>query len=438
MVITLVAIGAFVLLRAVTRSDLEVEPEAVDYRAAAAAVYDDGGRVVYPVRLPRGWIATSIDYVPGERPAWGVGMLTDAGDFVGVRQEDAPLDDLLTTYVDEQTVKGSPITVTGSVARRWQAYADEGGDHAYAAELGNDEVLVYGSAPTADLRRVLGLLTDRKPGAGLLLLGGGRDRVEALPSAVAPALAGGGEQLPALPEGQRLLEGRATGLEPAHDVDQLFARGLVGQLLLARGGRFRGGHSCSSRRGSRGVGAASCSTPVVSAIGHEPDGPLLDLVADVRASTPTDAAKLVVPDVAEESARVGHLRDRARHVMGAWLAREQHALDTLRGRPVLADPGSRLEDRRREVDALRDRARRSVHHQLDRAGNDLDHQLARVRGLSPLATLRRGYAVVQDADGHVVTAPGQVRIGQPLQIRVSDGRIAAQVTSSDETSETHE
>jgi hypothetical protein len=90
-------------------------------------------------------------------------MLTDAGDFVGVRQEDAPLDDLLTTYVDEQTVKGSPITVTGSVARRWQAYADEGGDHAYAAELGNDEVLVYGSAPTADLRRVLGLLTDRKP-----------------------------------------------------------------------------------------------------------------------------------------------------------------------------------------------------------------------------------------------------------------------------------
>ena len=163
MVITLVAIGAFVLLRAVTRSDLEVEPEAVDYRAAAAAVYDDGGRVVYPERLPKGWIATSIDYVPGERPAWGVGMLTDAGDFVGVRQEDAPLDDLLTTYVDEQTVKGSPITVTGSVARRWQAYADEGGDHAYAAELGNDEVLVYGSAPTADLRRVLGLLTDRKP-----------------------------------------------------------------------------------------------------------------------------------------------------------------------------------------------------------------------------------------------------------------------------------
>jgi exodeoxyribonuclease VII large subunit len=180
----------------------------------------------------------------------------------------------------------------------------------------------------------------------------------------------------------------------------------------------------------------ACRTPVVSAIGHEQDGPLLDLVADVRASTPTDAAKLVVPDVAEEAARVEHLRGRARQVVTAWLAREQHALDTLRARPALADPGSRLEDRRREVDALRDRARRTVRHRLDRAGDDLDHQLARVRGMSPLATLRRGYAVVQDAEGHVVTAPGQVRIGQPLQIRVSDGRIAAQVTSTDETSET--
>jgi hypothetical protein len=118
---------------------------------------------VYPERLPRGWIATSVDYVPGDRPAWGVGMLTDGGDFVGVRQEDAPLDDLLDTYVDEQAQEGGHLAVTGSVAPRWQEYADRGGDHAYAAQLGQDEVLVYGSAPTADLRRVLELLTDRAP-----------------------------------------------------------------------------------------------------------------------------------------------------------------------------------------------------------------------------------------------------------------------------------
>jgi exodeoxyribonuclease VII large subunit len=171
-------------------------------------------------------------------------------------------------------------------------------------------------------------------------------------------------------------------------------------------------------------------TPVVSAIGHEPDTPLLDLVADVRASTPTDAAKLVVPDVAEEVARIDHLRDRGRQVLGAWLAREQHALDTVRARPSLADPGSGLEDRSREVDALRDRARRTVHHQLDRAVNDLGHQLARVRGMSPLATLQRGYAVVQDADGHVVTSVGQTGRDAPLQIRVADGRIAVTVTGT--------
>jgi exodeoxyribonuclease VII large subunit len=171
-------------------------------------------------------------------------------------------------------------------------------------------------------------------------------------------------------------------------------------------------------------------TPVVSAIGHEPDSPLLDLVADVRASTPTDAAKLVVPDVAEEIARVEHLRARGRQVLGAWLAREQHALDTVRARPVLADPGSGLDERAREVDALRNRARRTVHHQLDRAGNDLGHQLARVRGMSPLATLRRGYAVVQDADGHVVTSVGQTAPDEPLQVRVADGRIGVVVSGT--------
>jgi exodeoxyribonuclease VII large subunit len=173
-------------------------------------------------------------------------------------------------------------------------------------------------------------------------------------------------------------------------------------------------------------------TPVVSAIGHEPDGPLLDLVADVRASTPTDAAKLVVPDVTEELARVHQLRGRGRQVLSAWLAREQHALETLRARPALADPTGGLDARRSEVDALRDRARRTVHHQLDRAGNDLGHQLARVRGMSPLATLRRGYAVLQDADGHVVTGVAQVRADQPLQARVVDGRIGVLVTDTDE------
>jgi exodeoxyribonuclease VII large subunit len=172
-------------------------------------------------------------------------------------------------------------------------------------------------------------------------------------------------------------------------------------------------------------------TPVVSAIGHEPDSPLLDLVADVRASTPTDAAKLVVPDVVEETLRIDHLRDRGRGFLAAWLAREQHALDVVRARPSLADPGSGLVARSEEVDALRARARRTVGHQLDRAANDLGHQLARVRGMSPLATLQRGYAVLQDADGHVVTSVAQTAVDHPLQVRVSDGRIGVAVTGTE-------
>jgi exodeoxyribonuclease VII large subunit len=173
---------------------------------------------------------------------------------------------------------------------------------------------------------------------------------------------------------------------------------------------------------------------VVSAIGHEPDSPLLDLVADVRASTPTDAAKLVVPDVAEETLRIEHLRDRSRQFVAAWLAREQHALDTVRARPALADPGSGLVARAEEVDALRDRARRTLVHQLDRAGNDLGHQLARVRGMSPLATLQRGYAVLQDADGHVVTSVESVAADQPLVVRVVDGRVAVTVSGTETAS----
>ena len=168
-------------------------------------------------------------------------------------------------------------------------------------------------------------------------------------------------------------------------------------------------------------------TPVVSAIGHEPDTPLLDLVADARASTPTDAAKMLVPDVAEELDRIVHLRDRSRRVLGAWLARELHQLETVRARPCLADPRSGFEERGREVDELRGRVRRSLHHQLDRAGADLTHQLARVRGMSPLATLRRGYAVVQDADGHVVTQVDQTGAGQELTVRVYDGRLGVVV-----------
>lgn len=169
-------------------------------------------------------------------------------------------------------------------------------------------------------------------------------------------------------------------------------------------------------------------TPVVSAIGHEPDSPLLDLVADFRAATPTDAAKHVVPDVADELAGIAQARDRARRAVEHRIGREQAGLDALRSRPAMADPRHLLDVRRDEVTALRDRARLTLRHRLDRAADDVTHRRARAQALSPLETLRRGYAVLQTDAGEVVTSLAQVAAGVEVSVRVADGRVHATTT----------
>lgn len=172
-------------------------------------------------------------------------------------------------------------------------------------------------------------------------------------------------------------------------------------------------------------------TPLVSAIGHEPDSPILDLVADVRASTPTDAAKRVVPDVAEEAQRVLQMRERGRYAIRGRVDGELRALAALRSRPALADPRTGLAERMVEVAGYRERARRTFRHRLDRGEDDLVHQLARIRALSPLATLRRGYAVLSDAEGHALSSVATLEPGHEIHIRVGDGRIGATTTSVD-------
>ena len=175
---------------------------------------------------------------------------------------------------------------------------------------------------------------------------------------------------------------------------------------------------------------AACVTPVVSAIGHEQDTPLLDLVADVRASTPTDAARRVVPDVREELAGLRRARERLRRSVTDLLARETNRLDTLRSRPVLADPVSGLvSPRAAEVGQLLERARRTVSHRLDRATDELEHTRARVRALSPAATLARGYAVAQLADGSVVRDEAEVGVQELLRVRLAVGELTARRTA---------
>ncbi|MCF2528150.1 exodeoxyribonuclease VII large subunit [Yinghuangia soli] len=171
-----------------------------------------------------------------------------------------------------------------------------------------------------------------------------------------------------------------------------------------------------------------CTTPVVSAIGHEPDNPLLDLVADLRASTPTDAAKRIVPDVGEEMARIHQLRDRARHTIAMRLEREEHGLASMRTRPVLAEPYCMVEVREDEVESLVGRSRRTLKHRLDHAATDLEHTRARVVALSPAATLERGYAVLQKEDGRAVRSPSEVEPGEKLTARVASGRLNVAVT----------
>ncbi|WP_233257868.1 exodeoxyribonuclease VII large subunit, partial [Micromonospora sp. S4605] len=171
----------------------------------------------------------------------------------------------------------------------------------------------------------------------------------------------------------------------------------------------------------------ACRTPVVSAIGHETDAPLVDYVADLRASTPTDAAKRVVPDLTEEVRLIGQARHRLERAVRNLVDRESHRLDGLRSRPVLARPEVMVEQRATEVTALRQRADRCLDHRLAAASDDLRHTLARLRALSPAATLDRGYAIVQRADGHVVRAASEVAKGDPLRVRLAEGELAATV-----------
>ena len=170
---------------------------------------------------------------------------------------------------------------------------------------------------------------------------------------------------------------------------------------------------------------AACRTPVVSAIGHEQDAPILDYVADVRASTPTDAARRVVPDVAEQLALVAQLRSRARRCVTGRLDRESSWLAAVRSRPALASPVREIERRQEQLTAVTERARRSVSASLDRAQDGLDHTRARLLALSPAATLRRGYAIVQRDDASVVRSAAQVAEGETLTIRFAEDQLNA-------------
>jgi exodeoxyribonuclease VII large subunit len=171
--------------------------------------------------------------------------------------------------------------------------------------------------------------------------------------------------------------------------------------------------------------AASCETPIVSAIGHEKDSPLLDLVADYRASTPTDAAKRVVPDIAEEIQMISAMRDRARRNLLNRLDLETTRITNFKNRPVMKDPHVLITTRAEVIAGLRDRSNRSFGASIKLAKEELKQIKARVRALSPQSTLDRGYSVVQLADGQIVTDPKKLKAGDELRLRLAKGETKA-------------
>ncbi|MCK6081088.1 exodeoxyribonuclease VII large subunit [Microbacterium sp. EYE_5] len=198
----------------------------------------------------------------------------------------------------------------------------------------------------------------------------------------------------------------------------------VDVIIIARGGgdpqTLLG---FSDERLLRAVAAAS--TPVVSAIGHENDHPLLDDVADLRASTPTDAAKRVVPDVSEQRALVQQLRSRARTRLTQRVAHDIANLDQLRSRPVLRDPEALLTGRAQEVWTLASRGREIVRRRWDAAARTTAELRASLRALSPGATLDRGYAIAHLPGGTIVRDAAQAGPGAEVVVTVARGSFAA-------------
>lgn len=171
--------------------------------------------------------------------------------------------------------------------------------------------------------------------------------------------------------------------------------------------------------------AAACETPLVSAIGHENDRPLLDDVADLRASTPTDAAKRVVPDVADELARVQQVRSRMLSRVTSLIGTEIDRIAQVRSRPSLAAPGWIIDQRADELVRLVARGVELTERRLERAGQEVDERRRQLRALSPQHTLDRGYAIVQRGEGQVLRDPAEASAGDALVLTLAAGRLAA-------------
>jgi exodeoxyribonuclease VII large subunit len=263
------------------------------------------------------------------------------------------------------------------------------------------------------LPRGIGLITGRDSAAESDVLVNARKRWPAVRFTVLHTLVQGNQAVPQMLEALARLEA-----DPGIEV-----------IVIARGGgSVEDLLPFSDEALCRAV--ARCRTPVVSAIGHEPDHPILDDIADLRCSTPTDAGKKIVPDVLAETAQIDGLRQRARRALVGWVTTEQARLGRLASAAVLADPYGPIQARTDDVSRSVERGRRVMRATIEAIDRELAHRRAQLSVLGPAATLARGYAVVQVTGGAgdggaVLTSAGDAPAGTGLRIRVVDGAVVA-------------
>ena len=220
------------------------------------------------------------------------------------------------------------------------------------------------------------------------------------------------------------VQGDKAAPEIIKAIELLDADPEVDVIVLARGGgSFQDLLVFSDEKVVRAV--ANCKTPIVSAIGHENDRPLTDEVADVRASTPTDAAKLIVPDVVEERKKIAQALERISLRVVGFVQNQIEMISGIRSRPILANPFTLVDERALQISQLELSLTSQLRNTLEKQHLLVTGLRGQVRALSPKLTLDRGYAVVRDDKGHVLTEPKQASSGQKLRITLAGGDLGA-------------
>jgi len=220
------------------------------------------------------------------------------------------------------------------------------------------------------------------------------------------------------------VQGDACAPAVVEAIAKLDANPEVDVIIIARGGgAFLDLIGFSDERVVRA--AAAAKTPIVSAIGHEADRPILDDVADLRASTPTDAAKRVVPDVGEELHRVGDVLARIVNKIGHYVAVQGDLLAQVVSRPIMTNPYVFLDEKQQDLERTLDELRSEIDLSVERETAQHEARTQVLRSLSPQGTLERGYSVVRDVEGHVLTDPKKVKAGTKLKVRLSGGELEA-------------